>query len=679
MLIGLSRHITPILALCLLTFATNTPAESPPPRPPTRMFGFGDVRLLAVSPDLRFLATGGRTGAFLWDLTSGQHLGSLDIPWTATALEFSPDGNTLFVASVRSVQAWNISTRTLTRSFEGHQGEINRIRVSPDGSTLASASADNTVRLWSVDQGLETTSIRVPGSPILDVSLAPDLRSFATLDTFLTNAVRIWDPASGALLRTLPLTNASPQRCVFSPDGDLLVVNPDRSLILWDPLNTRPKRTFPAVGEPTLYIVDAWFPNPDTLGAIGNDGRVFLWNLHTAELLRTIDGQPVLAALGVPGEHLVAGANLDSDVLVRQLPGGDTLRTFRGHTTSTHTGVAFSPDGSLVLSGGIEQAIRLWDRRTGNPVREFAGSPAGTASTGFFPDGRRVFATVGLPNPGIRTWHTDTGAIDRDYTWSSHWPTSVAVSHDGTVIAAGAQDQRVRLYDVAAGNLTRTLTVHGYPNRLAFSPAKPWVAVGSSSSTLAVFDFHTGAPVHELVPDTSAVTGLEFSRDGTVLLIAWDHGQVRILDTTTWTPRNEWRVPAGFLDAAAFSPDATLVLTGESFPEFSATLWDTASGERVRQFRSHRWSAASVAFDPTVASILTGADAVREWSIAELTAHLRIQRTPAHWELTWARGILEQATHPLGPWETVPNAVSPWSTPLDPARPTALFRIRLNP
>jgi WD40 repeat protein len=683
-----------LAALTLAQIQTQTPARASASDPrrqpaatdsieslpfPIRPFGLGDLQQIAASPDLRFLASGGQAGVFLWDIETHALLENLEIPWSTTALAFSPDSQTLYAASVRSIHAWDTATRSPRRTFHGHNGEINRLVLSNDGTILASASSDNTVRLWSTESGEEQRSLRIPGSPILDVALSPDGHTLVTVDTYLTNCVKIWDPDSGALLRSLPTTNWPAQRILFSPQGQLLTVAADRILTLWNADTTQQIRSFTGVTDPSLILVDTWFPNDTTVASIANDGRVFLWNFHTTELLRVVEGEPNVAAAGVPGDHLVLAGNLDLNVLLRQLPDGHVLRTFQGHTTSTHSGVAVSPDGTCVLSAGVERSIRLWDRQTGQPVRRFAGSPSGTASAVFSPDGSRVFATVGLPNPGARMWNTETGDILRDFGWNNSWPSSLALSPDGTLLAAGAQDHRVRLFEVETGNLLRQFTLNGWPTRIAFSPRQPWLACGSSDNSVTLFHHHSGQSLHTFSANAGAVTALAFSSNGDTLLIAWQDGLAHLYHAESFELLRPFPVPAAFLDAAILSPDGSILVTGESFPAFTATLWDTRSGERLRTLPGHRWAVAALAFNSDGTHLLTGADRVREWEVTDLAARLRFTHSPDALQLQWSLGTLESSPQPSGPWSPVPNAQSPWTTPLTTPDPPSFFRVRATP
>src|SRR5262249_50858263 len=117
------------------------------------------------------------------------------------------------------------------------------------------------------------------------------------------------------------------------------------------------------------------------------------------------------------------------------------------------------------------------------------------------------------------------------------------------------------------------------------------------------------------------------------------------------------------------------ILQAEGWPSFSARLWDARTGEELRVFAGPAWEVTAVAFDSTGTSILTGADVVRLWSIADIAARLETERKPNGLELRWSVGTLQQSAHVNGPWVEVTNAVSPWLVPVN--QPAAFFRTKV--
>ena len=488
-----------------------------------------------------------------------------------------------------------------------------------------------------------------------------DGRLLATVDTFLTNCVKIWDVETERQLTSIPKTNWTGQWCRFAPDGNLLVAGTDRSVALWNVETAEQMRAFTGVTGAVSMISDLWMPNDNTVGAIASDGNVYLWNFTTAALTRVVPGTHLVAAAGVPNDFITVTSAMDWNVRIRQLPGGDVLRILKGHTTSVHSGVAISPDGRYVLSGGTEETTRLWDRKTGQQLREFTGSGVGTMAAAFSPNGSNVLTTVGLPNPAARLWNTESGELVREFKWTGSWPMGAVFSKDGTKIAVHEQLGSLRIFEVATGALIRTIASGAFGGKLAFAPNAPLLAVTSGQFGVALFNYETGARLHTFLLDAGSVSAVDFSPDGETLLVAWNEGGICFFDPVSFELKREFPAAPAFLEAVKYSPDGKFILTGEGWPLFTATLWDVERAEAVRTFAGHKWVVSALGFSANGASIVTGAELVREWSIADLAAKLEIERVNEQRRVAWALGELQQASEPQGPWQTVTNAVSPFT------------------
>jgi WD40 repeat protein len=106
-----------------------------------------------------------------------------------------------------------------------------------------------------------------------------------------------------------------------------------------------------------------------------------------------------------------------------------------------------------------------------------------------------------------------------------------------------------------------------------------------------------------------------------------------------------------FVEAAKYSPNGRFIMTGEGWPLFTATLWSVERAEELRTFAGHRWVVGALGFSANGASVVTGGELVREWSIADLAAELQIQRSNDRIEISWEAGELQEAMEPTGPWQ----------------------------
>ena len=168
-----------------------------------------------------------------------------------------------------------------------------------------------------------------------------------------------------------------------------------------------------------------------------------------------------------------------------------------GHSGSVLL-VAFSPDGALVLSGSHDDTLKLWDAATGALLRTFESK--GTTSIAFSPDGTRILSS-GFET--VKLWDAITGSLLRTFDGHSGWVLSVTFSPDGTRVLSGGYDT-LKLWDATTGTTLRAFERATSP--VAFSPDGARVVSGSDDNTLKLWDAATGALLRAFKEDAGLVS-----------------------------------------------------------------------------------------------------------------------------------------------------------------------------
>ena len=221
----------------------------------------------------------------------------------------------------------------MIRTIEGPADWVWSISVSRDGGLIASASGDNTVRVWRTADATPLLTLQRGIQGIRAVALSPDGKLIAA--ALEDKTIRVWRVTDGALVYTLT-GHTDWVRCVtFSPDGGLLAS-----------------------------------------GAF--DDTVRIWDMSAGKLLRTLTGHTssvLSVAFSPDGQTLASGS--EEDVRLWQVRDGSAMQILRGHTSFVYA-VAFSPDGKTLASGGADNTVRLWDLEK---VREDPSTAAPTPQT----------------------------------------------------------------------------------------------------------------------------------------------------------------------------------------------------------------------------------------------------------------------------------------------------------
>jgi WD40 repeat protein len=171
--------------------------------------------------------------------------------------------------------------------------------------------------------------------------------------------------------------------------------------------------------------------------------------------------------------------------------------------------VAFSPDGTRIVSGSYDSTIRIWDAQTGEEVIEpFTGHTSIIQSVAFSPDGTRIVS--GSYDRTIRIWDAQTGEeVVEPLTGHTDRVQSVAFSPDGTRIVSGSFDKTIRIWDAKTGEVIEPLKGHtGSVHSVAFSPDGTHIVAGPDDKTIRMSDLMAGEAVMKTSWHLSTLTHL---------------------------------------------------------------------------------------------------------------------------------------------------------------------------
>jgi WD40 repeat protein len=441
----------------------------------------------------------------LWDGATGRLLRTFPADGARVqALAFTPTGEAIVAGSVdgRAI-GWNASTGERVVTLVGHRDAVNSLAVRGDGMEFATASSDGDAILWRPD-GHIIAVLHAHSAAVLRAVFSPDgARALTSSDD---GTARLWDAATGAPVALFAGHGGAVRDATFSPDGRwIATASADLSARIWDAGREEPMGAI----RPT----DERAPSHAVMQAVENLDLAAPW------LNGSVPVAVSRSRIAIPSGTSLQLRDASNGRLVRELSThGDHIRS-----------VSFSPDGSLLAGGGIDETVRVWRADDGEPL-----------------------AKLPLKEGAYR----------------------VAFSRSGRWLAAGSRDGRAHVWDSSSLAYRGAVAHDGEVFDVAFDSRDRWMATASDDGTVRVWELSDLKEVQRLL-HRGKVWSVRFSSDGERIVTAGRDGAARIWLTRSGEPVGTLEGNSNLVVSAAFSDDGAFVASA-SF-DGSVRIWDSRS------------------------------------------------------------------------------------------------------
>nr|MDZ8288500.1 ribosome assembly protein 4 [Nostoc sp. ChiSLP01] len=486
------------------------------------------------------------------------------------SVAYSPNGQQLASASLdNTIKIWDFSSGQLLKTLTGHSDRVISVAYSSNGQQLASASDDKTIKIWNVSNSQLLKTLTGHSSSVNSVAYSPSGQQLASASDDKT--IKIWDVSSGQLLKTLTGHSSTVNSVAYSPNGQHLAsASSDKTIKIWDVSSGQPPKTL--TGHSSTVISVAYSPNGQRLASASVDNTIKIWDLSSSQLLKTLTGHSSSVnsvAYSSNGQQL-ASASSDKTIKIWDVSNGQLLKTLTGHSNVVYS-AAYSPSGQQLASASYDKTIKIWDVSSGQILKTLTGHSSSVISVAYSPNGRQL-ASASVDNT-IKIWDVSSGQLLKTLTDYSSSVNSVAYSPNGQQLASASFHETIKIWDVSSGQILKTLTGHSsWVISVAYSPNGQQLASASVDKTIKIWDVSSGQLLKTLTGHSNGVRSVAYSPNGQQLVSASSDKTIKIWDVSSGQLLKTLTGHSSQVNSVVYSPNGKQ-LASASWDK-TIILWD---------------------------------------------------------------------------------------------------------
>ena len=588
----------------------------------------------------------------VWDARTGESLLQLKGHTKAiTSVAISNDRKQIVSGSDdKIVRVWDARTGENLLQLKGHTGRVTCVAISNNGKRIVSGSSDNTVRVWDAKTG--QTIRKLTGNIEGAEMVGCNHNASVVVAAMESSIIRVWDGETGQILRERTFTDG--KRRIFygvasvaiNDDGTRIVsgIN-ENTVLVWNPrtgedilelkghtgdvtsvaISADGTRIVSGSKDRTVRLWDAqsgkarrklaWNTESVTGVAISGDGTrivsaggndpIRVWDMRAKERSYGFDfiaNMPMNVAINGDGTRIAISSLKDNVVRLWTVGSRQYQFELKGHKNVV-TCLAFSADGTRIISGSADETVRVWDARTGKSQIELNGHTNSVLCVATSREGTCIVSSS--KDKTILVWDARTGKSISGELELNATVESIAISSDGTRIV-GSSGNTLYVWDALTGRcllrLEGTQGQFGIRQRfdqekvcfelnatireitsVAISSDGYWIACGLKDKTIQVWNAKTGRNIVVLKGHVGRVTSVAISSDNTRIVSGSEDKTVRLWDMRNGQSLVELKGHSSALRHVAISDDASHIISVSSDPTFfiwgEKLKWDRLEAE----------------------------------------------------------------------------------------------------
>jgi len=435
----------------------------------------------------------------------------------------------------------------------GHTSWVNFAVFSPDGKYVATASFDETTKIWEVKSGKLFRTLKFHQSSVRKVIFTSNSEKLITVSE---NKVVIWDFLQGKIVKVIDDYDNPYKSIEFCPTGNkfLLVTDYTNSIDIFDSYNGKKikslsKNFHSSEYEPDIKSVTFGADN-NSIAVLNSNGSINIWDIRENVIIQTLELNKSLY-FNVP--------------------------------------ITLSPDGKILLTA-VSSAVLLWDIKTAKILDTLEGNYNSLNEIKFSNDGLKI---LGFNDYGIYLWDSESAKLN---TSISEKTQSAVFNFNATEVLSSYSDNAM-IWNAESGKLKAELAGHQDEIiRAIYSFDNKKIITASKDQSAIIWNCETFKAVHKLQGHAKGILTAKFAKSGNVIEAnyqdqtckLWDVNLGKLIYTTT-----AYKLKDSKLNV--ISPDSTKYIAvnhGEHFPvikdiKTNKTLYVLKEKTKYGSFKLH--------------------------------------------------------------------------------------------
>lgn len=542
------------------------------------------VSAMDISADGQFLASGAEDGSlYIWQFGANEPIKELlGMSGKIISLKFSDDASKLLVSGKdRRARLFDVTSGKVIKEWKVDPGQFGaNSDWSSNGKWVAFGNDD--AEVYVVDA--ETDSMRIfrdiessyCGGCVSRVAFSENSNELLTAVN--NGAIQLWDVKEGKVKMTMKSLEERPVALGISDKRNHAFVATKDSVFIFDTRRGRKKWFFKPHEKSMGYAKMS--ADGRLLLTAGNDETAVLWDIDKQQKIKVYEGWLK--------EEIVDGLDLDPD---------EYWESYHYQLLAYKNQVAISPDGKWLARGRIGKDVNIWNLQNGRWVKSLKGHNKTVTCMAYSHDGTKLI--TGSADERAILWDLESG--DSLHVWKHNdHVMDVVFSNDQKKVATASYDGYVRVFDVISGALLSQFETRSDPKyyevpyTISFTPNDLYLVIGTTANNLQLWELDTGKPFRTYIGHTDLITGIAIDQStGRFFSTSWDD-TFREWDLLTGYQYRKYNLHKGNVNDITLASHHPWVLSGGS--DRKVILWDKNTGEKIRSFIGHQNAVTSVHF-----------------------------------------------------------------------------------